>query len=118
MHHALCGFHFDAFAFVGAGSGCVFDGELCVGGSAEKEVLEYAFAREAEGEFIRDEVHEYAVGADFGWRHGSGVKGFGWIGGRGREDCAYRCDDARGLRSSVFVRCDIVDSILPGIALY
>lgn len=40
MNHTLGGFPLDAFAFVRAGSGSVFGGELCVGRPAEEEVLE------------------------------------------------------------------------------
>lgn len=52
--------------------GVLEDWELDVARTAEEEVLYEAFAGEAEGEFVGDDVDDWAVGADFDGCGGGG----------------------------------------------
>jgi hypothetical protein len=69
MRHAFRGVNVRTLAAIRLRSGVVDSNELGVAWAAQERMLQNALAREAEGEFVGDEVDDYAVWADLGgWR--------------------------------------------------
>jgi hypothetical protein len=69
MRHAFRGIDIRALAAIRFGSGVPDSDELGVAWAAQECMLQEALACEAEGEFVGDEVDDYAIWADLGgWR--------------------------------------------------